>query len=78
MGLSCKMHDGVDALYDEEAIHHICTSNVALDKLELGGCCGGVQMLEVGAGVELVRHHVSSFRNRPCSKRSLVQMHNSI
>ena len=57
MGLSCEVHDGVDVLGDEKVVDEVGAGDVALDELEVGGGFGRVEVLEVGAVVELVEDH---------------------
>lgn len=54
VSLSGEVHDGVDAFGDEEVVDEVGAGDVALDELEVGGVLGGVEVLEVGAVVELV------------------------
>ena len=57
VGLSGEVHDGVDALGDEEVVHEIGGRDVALDELEIRGGFRGHQILQIGAVVQLVQHH---------------------
>ena len=57
VGLGGEVHDGVDVLGDEEVVDEVGAGDVALDELEVRGGFGRVEVLEVGAVVELVEDH---------------------
>ena len=54
VSLRSEVHDGVDVLGDEKVVDEVGAGDVALDELEVGGGFGRVEVLEVGAVVELV------------------------
>lgn len=56
MGLCRKVHNRVDAFGDEQVIDEICTGNVTADEFHIGGRFGGVNVLEIGAVIELIKH----------------------
>lgn len=57
MGLSGKVHDGVNVFGYEEEIDEVSTSDVTLDKLEIAGRAAGKEVLEVRAVIKLIKHH---------------------
>lgn len=57
MGLSCKVHDGVNGLRKEDEIDKISTGNVPLDELEVGRGSRWKQVFQIRTIIKLVQDH---------------------
>jgi hypothetical protein len=57
MGLSSKVHNGVDFFSDEKVVDEISTGDISFHKLEVGRGFRRIKVLQIRTVIKLVKHN---------------------